>query len=81
MEQKDNSGVLFRNTNKKTDKHPDYTGECKVDGTDYRLSAWVNTSKTGSSYMSVAFTKKETEIQINPPKLTKNEEPDIDLPF
>lgn len=81
MEQKNDSGVLFRNSNKKTDKHPDYTGECKVNEVNYKISAWINTSKTGSNYMSISFTKKETEIPINPPKLKSNEETDNELPF
>ena len=38
---KDNSGVLFKNDKKETDKHPHYKGNITVDGKDYWLSAWV----------------------------------------
>lgn len=32
MEERNNSGVLFKNNNKKEDKHPDYNGTCIIDG-------------------------------------------------
>ena len=38
-ERKENTGALFNNaTNKKTDKHPDYTGNCKVNGKEMKIS-------------------------------------------
>ena len=55
-ETKENTGALFNNaTNKKTDKHPDYTGNCKVGGKLMQLSAWINESKAGNKYMSLKF--------------------------
>ncbi len=60
-EQKPNSGSLFRNDKKETDAHPDYTGSGLVDGMgDVWLSAWINTAKDGSKYMSLKFKPKET---------------------
>ena len=55
-ERKENTGALFNNaTNKKTDKHPDYTGNCKVNGKEMNISAWINESKAGKRYMSLKF--------------------------
>lgn len=56
-------GVLFRNSKKTTDKHPDYTGNCEVDGKQMWLNAWIKESQNGTKYMSLAFTDKETSKQ------------------
>ena len=56
MERKDNTGALFSNAeNKKTDKHPDYKGKAMVNGKEMNMSAWLNTSKAGKKYLSLAF--------------------------
>lgn len=69
-----NSGVLFKNDKKETEKHPDYTGTMNADGQDFWLSAWVKTSKAGKKFFSLALTPKEVREPAG------NEEPD-DIPF
>ena len=54
FEQRDLSGVLFKNDDKKTEKHPDYQGEALIGGQKYRLSAWIKAGKKGK-FMSLAF--------------------------
>ena len=54
-EKKHGAGVLFKNTRKETERHPDYTGDIHLDGTDYWLSAWVKESKGGMKYLSVSL--------------------------
>lgn len=54
-----NSGALFRNDEKESDKHPDYRGSINVGGTEYWLSAWLKTSKKGAKFMSLSVTPKE----------------------
>jgi hypothetical protein len=54
----DNGGLLFRNRNKETDRHPDYTGNLTVSGTEYWLSAWVKDGKHGK-FMSLSAKPKE----------------------
>jgi len=51
-----NRGVLFKNSRKNTDKHPDYTGSFTMpNGTEHWLSAWIRRDKYGNAYMSVAL--------------------------
>ena len=54
---KEKEGSLFNNIeNKKTDKHPDYTGSCVISGTKMNISAWINKSQnTGKQYMRLKF--------------------------
>tara|TARA_R100000808_G_C2150091_1_gene158697 strand:+ start:3408 stop:3629 length:222 start_codon:yes stop_codon:yes gene_type:complete len=49
-----NSGVLFANKYKEDgDSRPDFVGTIDVNGTEYRLAGWKNTSKQGKRYISV----------------------------
>lgn len=52
--QKDNSAVLFPNSYKASDRHPDFKGKALIQGVEYKLSAWKNYSKSdGSEYISI----------------------------
>jgi hypothetical protein len=52
-------GALFRNSKKESDNQPDYTGSLNVNGSDFWISGWINTSKAGSKYMSLAIRSKD----------------------
>ena len=53
---KNNQGTLFSATDKKTtDKHPDYTGSCKINDVKMNISAWVNESQAGKRYLRLKF--------------------------
>jgi hypothetical protein len=54
----DNSGLLFRNHDKETDKHPDYKGNLTIGGAEYWLSAWIKDGKRGK-FMSLSVKPKE----------------------
>lgn len=84
-EQKDNSGAMFVNDKKESETHPDRKGSAMIDGKQYWVSGWVNTSKTGNKYMSLKFTAKD-EVQskgVNQAKaaVQQSEEFDEDIPF
>ena len=55
-EQKDNSGVLFKNDYKDADNKPDYKGKCKVNGVEMEMSAWIKQGQNGK-FMSFAFSE------------------------
>lgn len=58
MEQKDNTGVIFKNDYKEKDSQPDYKGRAMIDGVEKDLALWLNESKNGSQYLSIKFSKK-----------------------
>ena len=54
---KNNSGALFRNDKRETEKHPEYTGNITIEGKEFYLSAWVNESaRTGQKYFAIKAT-------------------------
>jgi len=75
-----NSGVLFKNEDKATDKHPDYGGSINVDGIDYWLSAWIKTGKKGK-FMSLSVKPKVGLVNVPPKAAPRAAEIDDDIPF
>ena len=57
-----NSGIMYRNENRKTDKHPEFTGSINVNGEDFWLSGWVNEGKPGGKFEG----KRYFSIKLNP---------------
>jgi len=55
MEQKNNTGAIFKNDYKKTDSQPDYKGKALIDGVEKEVALWVNESKNGTKYFSAKF--------------------------
>lgn len=62
-----NTGVLFKNDKKTTDKHPDYRGQVNVGGTEYWLSSWIKTGAKGK-FMSLSVQLKEGQKSAPKPK-------------
>lgn len=67
MSEYDNNltGALFKNDKKESDKHPDYRGSITIDGVEYWQSAWLKKSKSGATFMSQSFKRKD-EAQSKP---------------
>jgi len=79
-----NTGALFKNDKKQSDRHPDYTGSCEVNGVEMWMSAWIKTSKGGKKFMSFSFNPKEQQA-FKPPQQDKAPANDFDegndIPF
>lgn len=80
-----NSGMMARNENRKTDKHPEFSGSINVEGVDYWLSAWVNEGKPGGrmegkKYFSIKLSRKDGGTTTSRPVSDSGIELD-DIPF
>ena len=84
-----NTGALFKNDKKESDKHPDYKGSINVNGVEYWLSSWIKTSKQGNKFMSLSVKAKDAPaqktVQQTPKPAPANQDGfadmDDDIPF
>ena len=83
FEQKPNTGVLFANKDRKSDKHPQAKGSATIDGVEYWVSAWTNKAKSGERYQSLAFKPKDSQETDNPTQQRGDHQPiaEEDIPF
>lgn len=83
FEHKPNTGTIFRNSFKKSDKHPDWRGTLNVDGKVYEISLWgkeVNGKEILSASIQEPY-KKENKVTNEPPTLKEQKQEDDNLPF
>lgn len=81
MEQKNNTGAIFKNNYKKTDSQPDYKGKALIDGVEKEIALWLNESKSGVKYFSATFSKPyQAEVEAGGDEPIKKTSSD-DLPF
>lgn len=58
-EQRDLSGSIFVNDRKEKDNHPDFKGQCLIDGKAYWVSGWKKKTGAGKTWLSLAFKAKD----------------------
>ncbi len=58
-EQRENTGSIFKNDKKETDKQPDYKGQALIGGVEYWVAAWMKTGASGVKFMSFSYTPKD----------------------
>lgn len=68
-----NRGVLFKNLEKQSEKHPDYRGDIDVNGQQFYLAAWIKESKKGTKYMSLSVKPKLESDRSSPPTGGRND--------
>jgi uncharacterized protein (DUF736 family) len=90
-ETRPNTGSLFRNENKQTPNHPDYSGTCNIEGKEMFFDGWLKVSDAGKKWMSFSFKAKNKQPQQAPQQRPKDEawqarqpapkDDDSDIPF
>jgi hypothetical protein len=59
FEHKDFTGSLFKNDRKKADTDADYNGSGLIDGKEYWLNLWINSTKDGKKRLNLKFKPKQ----------------------
>ena len=59
-EQKDLTGVIFKNDKQGNENRPDYTGNITISGHKLWLSGWIKQSETKGPYISLSFKFADT---------------------
>lgn len=90
-QQKPNTGTLFPNDYKKTDKQPDWRGKwVDENGKEWQMAAWVKTGKSGIEFLSLSASEpydkgtkpKPTQEPIKDcPQPEADDDSSDDLPF
>ena len=85
-EQKPNTGTLFANDRKEKESDPNAKGTALIDGVEYWISSWTNTSKDGKKYMKLSFSVKTPKPVEDVPKADEDAKvetvkDDDELPF
>lgn len=60
-QQRDNSGVLFKNDKKQSNNHPDCKGSTTINGVEYWVSGWWKQGRSGQRFLSLAYTPKNQQ--------------------
>lgn len=88
MENKKNTGSLYRNKKEKPTS-PDYTGNIEINGKKFRLAGWINKSKLGNNYLRLIASEMQEQQpndilgdvqEVKEAAINNNPETD-DLPF
>ena len=77
-----NRGAIWKNEDRKSDKHPQYKGSITVDGVDYWLSAWIgNKDNPKAPALSLSVQAKDEQAKPVKAAATPADDFDDDMPF
>lgn len=77
---REGEGSLFDNNNRKSDASPHKTGKCKIDGKEYYISCWNNTTKNKIKNLNLKFKSMEDIAKERAEALALDEEQE-EMPF
>ena len=60
-EMKPDTGSLFKNERREKDTHAHAKGSALIDGVEYWVDAWTNTTNAGDKYQSLKFKRKDAQ--------------------
>jgi uncharacterized protein (DUF736 family) len=82
MENKTNTGAIFKNDKKTNPNQPDYRGKVNVNGKEMEIALWVKTSSAGNTYFSASFSEPYVAPTNNVvSNVPVNDQINDDLPF
>lgn len=82
-----NTGMLARNKNKDSDKHPDFKGSINVNGEEFWLAGWIREGKEGGKMEGQKFFSLKVEPKEQAKQAPKNnakrrqDDDDNSIPF
>lgn len=75
-----NTGVLFKNDKKTSDKAPEYKGKINIGGVEYNLAGWVRKSQnTGDTFLSLKIDTYQQQAASAPIRVEPMS--DDEIPF
>jgi hypothetical protein len=67
FQQRENSGSLFRDTQKAKPNDRDFSGSINVRGEEFWVSGWTKETKAGKKYLSLAIKPKQAAPETTKP--------------
>ena len=74
-------GAVFANTDKKTEKSPDMSGNVTYEGLEWKMAGWKEESKQGLQYTSVSMTPPEAVAPPDDEAPAGGNDLDDEIPF
>ena len=80
-----NRGAIWKNRDKKEDKHPDFKGSLNVNGVEFWVSAWKRKESDPNNRPALSFTikPKDEKASASAPTPSRHHviEDDDEIPF
>lgn len=76
-----NTGAIWPNKKRETEKHPTHTGTINVEGVEYYVSGWVGDKTKNQPSLSLKIRRKDEQVK---PKVVEQKAPEVndsDIPF